>query len=408
MSDGGRRIKVLHIITRMSKGGAQENTLLNVSRVDDARFESWLLSGPSAGPEGDILGKVRAGGVTFHEMRQLVREPAPLRDTIAYLKLLRFLRRHKFDIVHTHSSKAGILGRWAAYWSGVPVIVHSSHSHVFYGYFHPLVTAFYKVMERAAAKVSDSLQELTSIGVKEHLHHKVGRAEQFQVVYSGQDLGGFLAPGDPAERAALRAELGLSDEHLAVACVARLAPIKGHNTLLPAFAKALESNPNLRLVLVGTGELESQLKDLAKSLDIEEQVIFTGMREDVAALLKASDLFVLASLNEGLGRALVEAGACGLASVATRVGGVPEVVLDGETGLLAPPGDAAAMAEALTRLAADPELRARMGRAAREHVHPKFSIESMIETIEQDYLKHLQRKHPEFRDGQNGSNPPSH
>jgi len=385
-----KKFRVLHIITRMSKGGAQENTLINASELDSGRFESEICSGPAHGPEGSIVDKVHAAGVTYHEIPQLVRKISPIKDAIAFHKLYRHIRKGRYDIVHTHASKAGILGRWAAWWARVPVIVHSSHSHVFYGYFNKLVTHIFVRMEKMAASISDRLQELTAIGVREHLEKGVGSENKFKVIYSGQDLNPFLHfSGD---RAAQRRALNIKDDELLISCVARLAPVKGHKYLLDAFAKVVDSFPQAHLLLVGSGELEQDLKNQCDNLGLQKKIHFTGLRQDTAELLSASDLFVLPSLNEGMGRALVEASAMSLPVIGTRVGGVPEVISEGETGLLANPADVKSLASAMEKLLGSETLRKKMGKAGRSYVNPKFSIGSMIQSIEEDYEQLLKMK----------------
>jgi len=385
-----KSIRVLHIITRLIKGGAQENTLLTVINLDKVRYQTVLVSGPSIGSEGEIETKARRLGADLTIIPELVREISPVVDLKALWKLYRFIKKGKYDIVHTHSSKAGVVGRLASRLAGVPVIIHSPHSHIFYGYYGSFMSLVFVWTEKILALFTDRIFTLTSIGKREHTQYGVGPPSKFTVVYSGVPLTPFLNVN--LDRNQKRREFGLNEHDMLCIFVARLAPIKGYQYLISAIPQVLKAVPTARFVLVGDGELREALEQQALDLGVTNNIIFTGLRDDVPELLAMSDLFVLSSINEGMGRVLVEAMAVGLPAVATRVGGVPDVVVDGGTGLLIPPRDPDALAEATIALLKDEDMRRRMGEAGRDRVDPDFSLEEMVRKIESVYEELITEK----------------
>ena len=393
-------IKVLHIITRLIKGGAQENTLLTVVNLDKKRYETALVSGPSTGSEGEIESKALRLGVDLTIIPELVREVSPIIDLKALYKLCRFIKKGKYDIVHTHSSKAGIVGRLAGELAGVPIIIHSPHSHIFYGYYGKFLSIVFVWIEKIFALFTDRIFTLTSIGKREHIEYGVGPPSKFTVVHSGVPLEPFLnvkvnknqsqiAKQDANHK---RQEFGLNENDIVCIFVSRLVPVKGHQYLISAIPEVLENVPSAKLVLVGDGELRDELEQRALNLGVKDSVIFTGLRHDVPELLAMSDLFVLSSINEGMGRVLVEAMAVGLPVVATRVGGVPDVVVDGETGILVPSENSKALASAIVKLLKDENMRQRMGEAGRRRVNPAFGVEAMVRKIESVYEELIAQK----------------
>jgi glycosyltransferase involved in cell wall biosynthesis len=389
------RIRVLHIITRMIKGGAQENTLLTVVHLDKSRYDVDLVSGPSIGPEGEIETKARRLGVNLTVIPELIREIRLMPDLKALYKLYRFIKKGHYDIVHTHSSKAGLLGRLAAKWAGVPAIVHTPHSHIFYGYYGPLMSRIFAWIEKGVALITDRLLMLTPTEKEDHIKFGVAAPSKLTVVHSGVPLERFLNVN--VDRASKRREWGLGEDDRVCICVARLEPIKGHEYLIAAVPEALRSVPNAKLVLVGDGELRKKLEALATDLGVRDAVVFTGLRDDTPELLAMSDVFALASINEGMGRVLVEAMAVGLPTVATDVGGVSTVVVDGKTGFLVPPENPHALAEAMVKLLKDAKLRSQMGEAGRKRVDPDFGVETMIDKITSVYEAMIAQKIPDKR-----------
>jgi glycosyltransferase involved in cell wall biosynthesis len=371
---------ILHVITRMVVGGAQENTLATVVGLRARGHDVILVTGPSGGPEGSLVPRARELGVVPVVIPELVREVSPRRDCLALARLYRLIRAGDFDVVHTHTSKAGVLGRIAARMAGVPAVVHTPHGHVFDGYFGRAATTAFSAIERACAGFTDAMIAISEPCRSDHLRLRIGRPERFVTIPSG-----IPAPGRRERRRARRL-LGLTDGEVVVGCVGRLAPVKGQDVLLSAFARILREHPASRLVLVGDGAARPELETLASRLGAAHAVGFLGLRADADRLLPGFDLYAQPSLNEGMGRALAKAMAVGLPVVATNAPG-PSELLAGGGGVLVPAGDESALAASLGRLIGDARLRRSLGRAARRRARSFWSEDDMVEAIEELYLK---------------------
>jgi glycosyltransferase involved in cell wall biosynthesis len=382
------KIRVLHIITRLDPGGSATNTLETVRRLDPARFEVDLVSGKTDDPSGNVQRFVERHGIRCIFINDLVRNVDCIRDIKAFIALVRAIRRGQYAIVHTHSSKAGIMGRWAARFAGVKAVVHTPHGHVFYGYFSRLTTGIFIMAERVTALITDVLIELTPQGVEDHLALGIGRARQWAVVPSGIDLNQFTP--DPRARACVRRDFGIRDDELLLLCVGRLEAVKGQSALIDAMPQVVAAHSGVRLIFVGDGRDRPALEARARRLGLERQVFFAGFRDDPAACHNAADIFILSSLNEGMGRAAVEAMACGKPVVLSRTGGMAGLIDDGVEGFLCPPGDPSALAKAVIRLANDPALRADMAVKARSRAGDYFSLDAMIAGIQGLYERILQ------------------
>jgi len=394
-----RRISVIHIITRLDRGGSARNTFLTALGHDRKRFRVSLVYGRSvpltaeeAAPMKIDLERLSQAGVRVSEVPTLVREVRPILDAWALLVLWRLLRRERPALVHTHTSKAGVVGRLAAWLARVPVVIHTPHGHIFYGYYGVVASALIRLLERLLAKITDRIVTLTDRGAQEHVQYKIAGPQKFVTIHSGIDLAHFRSVQvDPAVK---RKELGLPPDGAIVGTVGRLVPIKGLEWLLKAAPQVLAQFPQACFVIIGDGPLLGELRQLTSKLGIGLQVVFLGAREDVLECLAALDLFVLPSLNEGMGRVLLEAMAVGCPVVATRVGGIPDIVADGTTGLLVPPRDDRALAEAILTLLRDRSRRAAYGEAARRHVDGRFDVETMVRNIERLYDEVWCEKHP--------------
>jgi len=274
----------------------------------------------------------------------------------------------------------------------VPVVIHTPHGHIFYGYYGSVTSAIIRVVERLLAKITDRIVTLTDRGTQEHVQYDIAGAEKFATIHSGIDLAHVRSVRvDPTVK---RKELGLPPEGPIVGTVGRLVPIKGQEWLLKAAPRVLTELPQACFVIIGDGPMLGELKRLTSKLGIGLRVVFWGAREDVPECLAALDLFVLPSLNEGMGRVLLEAMAVGCPVVATRVGGIPDIVAHGTTGLLVPPQDDRALAEAILTLLRDRSRRAAYGEAARRHVNGRFDVDTMVRNIERLYDEVWQEKHP--------------
>jgi glycosyltransferase involved in cell wall biosynthesis len=376
-----RRTRVLHVITRMVVGGAQENTLLTATRLDPARYEVTLASGPTAGPEGTIEGRI-PGDLPFVRVSELVRDPHPIKDAVALARLYRIIRRGRFEIVHTHTTKAGLLGRIAAICARVPVVVHTPHGHAFHDYLGKGGSVALQAVERALTARTTRVICLTEAERQDHLRLRIGPPEKFSVVHSGVDVERFRSPQATPEDA--RRALGLPQGVPLIGCVARLVPVKGVQHLLDAMPAVRAAMPGATVVFVGDGPLRGSLQQTATARRLDDAVVFLGLRQDVPDILPAFDVVALPSLNEGMGRAAVEALAAGLPVVGSRISGIQNVVTDGETGILVPPADPHALAAAIVRCLRDPEGRRAMGAKGRRSV-AGYGIDEMVDEIDRMY-----------------------
>ena len=379
---GAQPIRVLHVITRMIVGGAQENTMLSCALIDREGFTSELLSGLETGSEGSLHEECRARGVAVHIEPALVREVRPHLDLVALWRLWRFFRRDRPDIVHTHSSKAGILGRIAARWAGVPHIVHTVHGWGFTPGQPPYVHRLYVELERRCARYCDLLVVVADVDREDGLRLGIGTPAQYRTIRSGIEISAYV--DTQVTRTEARSRIGVPADAFVVGCVGRLSPQKAPLDLLAAFARLACIRPGAHLVLVGDGPLRADVVAAVRRENLGDHVHVLGLRRDVPELMSAFDVFALASRWEGLPRVFPQAMAAGLPIVATRVDGAADAIRDGVSGFLVDVGDHAAMADRLAALAADP-LRARaMGAAGLERVG-EFSAERMVRQLESVY-----------------------
>ena len=380
-------MRVTHIITRLVVGGAQENTVASVLGLrQKPGVEVHLLSGPTTGPEGSLESELTCLPEILTRVPALVRPIHPLKDWLALRQLENILREQKPDLVHTHSGKAGILGRLAARRAGVPVIIHHIHGPSFGPFQGPLANWIFTAAERYAARVTThficSAQAMTRL----YLAAGIGHPEMFTRIFSGFPVEPFLsATNDPA----LRSKLGLAPDAFVIGKIARLAPLKGHENLFAAFQALLPQCPNARLLLVGDGRLRTQLEARARSPGLADKVIFTGLVPpgEVPRYVGIMDCLAHLSAREALSRALPQALAAGKPVVSYDFDGADEVCLEGETGFLVRTGDTATVAQRLLQLAGDALLRERLGRRGQQFVRDNFAVEQMVDNLYHLYLK---------------------
>jgi len=385
-------MRVTHIITRLVVGGAQENTVASVLGLrQKPGVEVHLISGPTTGPEGSLESEFAGTPEILTRVPELVRPIHPLKDWLALRRLEKILREQKPDIVHTHSGKAGILGRLAARRAGVPVILHHIHGPSF-GPFQGLPANWiFTAAERYAAGVTThfvcSAQAMTRL----YLAAGIGRPEMFTRIFSGFPVEPFAnAANDPA----LRSQLGLAPDAFVIGKIARLAPLKGHEDLLAAFQKLLPQFPRARLLLVGDGRLRTQLEARARTLGLADKVVFTGLVPpgEVPRYVGIMDCLAHLSAREALSRALPQALAAGKPVVSYDFDGADEICLDGETGFLVRTGDTATVTQRLLQLANDAPLRERLGRRGQQFVRENFAVEQMVDNLYHLYLKLAAKK----------------
>ncbi|MFV0389607.1 MAG: glycosyltransferase family 4 protein [Pyrinomonadaceae bacterium] len=378
-------IRVLHIITRMIVGGAQENTLLTVEGLDKMpEYDVVLMSGIDLGREGELLSRARET-TNLMIVPELGRAVSPLNDLKAFWKIYRLIREGKYHIVHTHSSKAGVLGRIAAWRAGTPLIVHTLHSLVFHDYQPWLVNRAWWLMKKTCAPITDFYISVSEIIVQKALKAGISKPENYRTIYSGMELDWFLnAKFDSAK---VRERFGIPQDVPVVGKIARLFPLKGHDELMDAAPEIVRRVPNVRFFLIGDGILLEHLQQRAKEYGILDNFIFAGLieRENIPELISAMDVVVHTSLREGLARVLPQALAMGKPCVSFEIDGAPEVVINDETGYIVKPFDSVGLADSIAKILENPELRRKMGEAGRKLVDPMFRAETMVAEISEVY-----------------------
>jgi glycosyltransferase involved in cell wall biosynthesis len=381
-------IKVLRVITRLNIGGPAIHAILLTSALDDgARFRSTLVAGTTAPHEGDMLDLARARSVQPLVLPALGREINPLDDVVALARMVQVVRREQPDVVHTHMAKAGTIGRLAARICGVPLIVHTYHGHVFHSYFGDAKTRVFLTIERALARATDRIVVVGDGQRDEIASYGVAPLSKLESIRLGLELRPFL----DAEtlRGTLRRELGIPSEVPVVGIVARLVPIKAHETFFEAAVLVKRALPATQVLVIGDGIRRAYLEALVDRLGLRPNVRFLGWRRQLAQVYADLDVVALTSLNEGSPVALIEALAAARPVVSTAVGGVPEVVIHGETGLTVGASDAPALADAIHTLLQDRPLAERLGAAGRRHVYPRYDSSRLVDDVSNLYLREL-------------------
>ena len=380
-------MRVTHIITRLVVGGAQENTVASVLGLrQKPGVEVHLLSGPTTGPEGSLEPELARLPDLLTHVPTLVRPIHPLKDWRALRQLEKILREQKPDLVHTHSGKAGILGRLAARRAGVPVIVHHIHGPSFGPFQGWLANWIFTAAERYAARVTThfvcSAQAMTRL----YLAAGIGRPDMYTRIFSGFPVEPFL---NATNDLAFRRQLGLNENHFVIGKIARLFKLKGHADLLAAFQKILPKTPHARLLLVGDGALRNEIENQVRALGLQGKVIFTGLVPpgEVPRYVGIMDCLAHLSAREALSRALPQALAAGKPVVAYDFDGADEVCLENETGFLVRTGDIDGVAQKLLQLAKDVGLRNRLGRRGQQFIRENFAVEQMVDNLYHLYLK---------------------
>lgn len=381
-------VRVMRIIARLNIGGPAIHVALLSAGLNDAHFRTTLVTGTVGPHEGDMSARVREMGVEPLVIPALGREIAPLADLCTLVALVRLMRRERPHIVHTHTAKAGQVGRLAAFLTGVPVIVHTFHGHVFRGYFGPLKTRFFILLERLAARLSDAILTVSERLREDLIAFRIAPPQRIHVVPLGLPLEPFADL--EGVRGALRRELGCWTDTPLVGIIGRLVPIKNHDLFLEAARQVAQALPQARFLIVGDGERRAELEALAARLGLGEAVHFTGWRTDLPTLYADLDVVVISSRNEGTPVSLIEAMAAGVPVVSTAVGGVPDLLQEGRLGRLVPPDDATALAEAI--LAALREGRGERTMQAQRWTFEHYGAARLVEDMRRLYRTLLAEK----------------
>ena len=387
-----RKIKVVHIITRFDKGGSAENTLLTVLGLNKEKYSILLIKGLSLESEmsdeeslavSESLKIAEENNIKVINLPFLVRKIAPLTDLKALFTLFKILRKERPDIVHTHTSKAGFLGRFASFLARVPIIIHTPHGHVFHSYFGPTLTKIFVIAEKILSLITDKIITLTNRERDEHIERRIAPLNKFITIHSGVDLDRFMNLNIDIKKK--KKELNIPQDFYVIGTVGRLVPIKGHKYLVSAAEMIIKEFPKTVFVIVGDGFLKPILERHAEALGIRKNIIFTGWRKDVPEILYLFDILVFPSLNEGMGRVMIEGMSLGKPIVASNVGGIRDLIEDGKNGLLVPPRDSNALRKAISRLIRNKKLAEGLGKIGKMEVYPDFDASTMVKKIDNLY-----------------------
>jgi glycosyltransferase involved in cell wall biosynthesis len=387
MSDG--KIRVLRIIARLNVGGPAIHTILLTSALNDDAYESVLLCGSVDEGEKDMSYLAEEKGVKPLIIGGLGRKLDLMDDIRAFRQIYRYIKDFKPDIVHTHTAKAGALGRAAAVMAGVPVRIHTFHGHIFDGYFGRLKTWVFLSIERTLALFTRYIIVVSEAQKRDISgKYKIAGEKKVRAISLGLELSKFAGGGC---HSGIRERFGISAGAIVVSIAGRLVPIKNHKMFLDAAKRLVASAPGLdvKFLVVGDGEQRPALERCSSESGLGDRVVFCGWQEDMCELYSGSDIIALTSLNEGTPVAVIEAMASGKPVVATDVGGVRDVVEDGVTGYLVASGDASGFSQKLMELASDKDKRESFGRAGRASVMSRYSKERLVGDIKRLYSEAL-------------------
>jgi len=385
-------MRIVHIITRLIVGGAQENTLLSCRGQHEHGHEVTLITGPPLGPEGSLLERAEQHGFKIEIVDAMRRAILPVKDWRTYQQLTARLKELKPDVVHTHSSKAGIIGRWAAHRAGAGAIIHTIHGLAFTASTRASVNGVYRMLERKTAPITDKIVCVADAMMRQSLAANIGRADQYVTVFSGMETEPFLNP--PVAPAEVRTSLGFEEKHVVVGTIARLFDLKGHDDLLAIAPELCGRFENLRFLWIGDGSLRAALEAQIASLGLKDRFVLTGLvpPQRVPELTGAMDILVHPSRREGLARALAQGALAGKPTVAYDIDGNREGMIDQQSGFILPPFDRQTLSNAIARLVADADLRRAMGANGRKFALGRFDARVMVAALEKVYAAVLDRK----------------
>ena len=387
-----RKIRIAHLITGIGSGGAGEDTLCTIEGLDKVKYQIDLIMGKKL--RDDKLKRIRNKGINFIQIQPFRSRYHFLYDSILLLKLMILFKKGHYDIIHTHTTKSGILGSIAAKLAGVPIIIHGLEINALEVCSSKFIKIIKMFLEKMISKFTDAYISVSEIVSQKYLEYGIGKKAKYFTVRSGIELNKFLNAREDMDIRQTSQELGINREDFVIGNVGRLVESKGHYFLFQAIKKILEirnSRP-VKLLLIGEGEDKEKLIKYAKELNLEKNVIFTGYRENVEELMVLMDIFVLTSLREGLSRVLVEAAAAGLPSIAFNIDGIPEIIKDNHNGFLVEPRNVIQLAEKISKYLDNKPLVLMHGRNGREFVKGKWSIEGMVKETEQIYNDLVEKK----------------
>jgi len=378
-------MKIVHVITRLIVGGAQENTLLSCEGQHARGHAVTLITGPALGPEGSLMERALAGGYKVEVIDEMRRAISVRRDWKTHRWLIRRLKEIGPDVVHTHSSKAGIIARWAAHDAKVPAVIHTIHGLAFTASTSRVVNGVYKWLERKAAPISTRIVCVADAMREQSLAVNIGRPEQYVTVYSGMETAAFLNP--PVSREEVRRSFAIDPEDIVVGTIARLFELKGHDDLLDFAPDLCARFPRLKFMWVGDGLLRRKFEERIAKMNLQGRFILTGLVSParIPELCNAMDILVHPSRREGLARALAQGGLARIPVIAYDIDGNREGLVDNVSGFVLPPFNRGKLSSSLAVLLEDGELRSRMGEAGRQFALARFDASVMVDGLEEVY-----------------------
>ena len=378
-----KKIKVAQVITRLDWGGSPDIVRTVCSQLDPLIYDVTLIIGLTKNPNLKTREFISKMGEKVIIIPQLKRDIDFINDITAFLKLFFLFRRSGFDIVHTHTAKAGALGRLAAFLAGVPVIIHTMHGHNLYGYFGKTLSRIIAFIERLLSGLTDKIIVFTGLEREDMIKFKASRADKMRLIYQGLELENIFSGN--FDKVKIRGALRIEEGYSVVGMVGRLEPVKGAQYFIEAALLVAKKISRIKFILVGEGTLRRKLEERVKEAGFAERFVFTGWRDDALDVASVFDVLVLPSLNEAVGIVLIEAQYIGIPVVATNVGGIPEIVRHNETGILVPPADPVALAQAVESLLTDKEKRRKLAGAGHAWVRGRFMAEDMVAEISKLY-----------------------
>ncbi len=387
-------MKIVHIITRLILGGAQENTLITCKLLAQRGHDVTLITGPAIGPEGELFEQTKNQKYKVIVIDKLIRPICPLYDSISYFQIKKHLRQLQPDIVHTHSAKAGVLGRFAAYnLKQAPKIIHTIHGLAFHRYQSNLLNKFYIAIGKSAAKRTDFFISVADAMTNQALAAGIGEPDKFVTAYSAIEEDDFLKGVSNEQKKQFRQKYGISEDAVVLVTIARLFMLKGHDYIIESAKTLSKQYKNAVWLFVGDGNLSEHYKKQVFQLGLSDKIKFTGLLSprQIPLAIASSDILVHCSLREGLARTLPQAMLCGKPAVSFDIDGAHEVVNE-NTGRLVEPKNVKQLTKACAELIENKDLREKLGAASRESVKEKFAPQTMVDTIEKIYKKLLEKK----------------
>ena len=373
-----KKIKLLHVITHLPIGGAQDNTLYTVELLNKDKYDISL----SCNLNGELVSRAKkVKHLKLYDVPNLRREVSIINDIRAFLYLYKLIKKENFTIIHTHSSKAGFLGRVAAMLNKTPIVIHTIHGFAFHDYMNSFKKSIFIYLEKLSAKWTHGLVTVSNLNKKKVVDLGIAPIEKLKNIYSGIDLTLFINEKNDQ----FRKELNLDSNHLLLGSVGRLSNQKDPITMIEAFCIVIKRFPNAHLTLVGEGELRDEILIKIDQLQLNGRVHLTGNKNDPWKIYHSLDLFIMSSIYEGLGRSITEALSCGVPVVCTSVEGVPEIVRDNETGILVPPKDPSALATGIIKSLNDMDNARKMAEEGRKFVNENFDVKKMVDDIDTLY-----------------------